>query len=134
MQPLGNRPTKVCPNCGKRKDLEYGFYKDSCAVNGYHSWCKICSKESSVEYEHKKKDYTFRHHLWEEWDSNNHRECIRCGLLQKRESHHWKLGKWVFLHYVNCEWILAPQPCIRKDKQDEMDTTKSVRSLCEQGC
>ncbi len=135
MQPLGDRPTKICPKCEKKKDLEYGYYKDPSTASGYHSWCKVCMKDYSTEYEHKKKDYTFKHHLWEEFDKYNQQECKRCGLLKKREPHIWKLGKWVFLYYVNKEWTLDKQPCIRKDKQDDskMDIAEPIRLLCESG-
>ena len=134
MQPLGDRPTKICPNCGKKKDLEYGYYTDPSAASGYHSWCKVCMGEASIEYEHKKKDYTFKNHSWEEYDVHNQKRCKRCGLLKKREAHPFRLGIWNYFYYINKEWIRDKQPCIRKDKQNEVDIATNIRSLCEQSC
>lgn len=36
-------PLKVCPKCGKEK-MKTGFNKNRCRVDGYSSWCKMCSQ------------------------------------------------------------------------------------------
>ena len=91
MKPLENKPTKICPCCKVKKDLEIGFDKDSSSSSGYHSWCKICKGNAQKERKHKKKDYIFERHLWGKEDEKNRESvCLRCGLIRKRIPDKWR--------------------------------------------
>ena len=117
MKPLENKPTKICPCCKVKKDLEIGFDKDSSSSSGYHSWCKICKGNAQKERKHKKKDYIFERHLWGKEDEKNRESvCLRCGLIRKRIPDKWKVGIWYNRYWINKEWIKEKQICFKNKK------------------
>lgn len=95
---------KECCECHKRFVLEKGFYKVKTNKDGYSLFCKTCHLTKVKDDYHEKMQGNHKTHKFSPY-RDLFDKCERCELLRKRIPHQFKIGTYIYLYFVDNQWI-----------------------------